>query len=1013
MTISSTTNRVSYTGNGVTTAFAFSNPFQVQADLKVLLVLISTGAETLQTITTHYTISGTTTNGVYPNGGTVNMVTAPSALYKLVIYREPALTQAIDLVENDALPAETLEQGLDKAVLITQRLDERLDRAITLPDGFTATFSPTLPADINTANAALVVNAAGDGWDVGPTTTEIADAEANAIAAAASAAAALVSENAAATSAANAALYAAASQWDDVAYKVFSDSPITIADADSGTLYAIDCTAGNVVVNLPAISALSLTGPWSIGFKKTDSSSNTITINRNGTDTIDGSTSKVLSRQYSGTNLIPDADGSPDNWTAMTFGEVPISGAIVGTTDTQSLTNKTISDALTFAEIATPSTPASGFGKTYFKSDGKLYVLDDTGAETQVGSGAGGINFFSDNPDAESSISPFAAYADAAASSPVDMDGGAPTVTITRNTTTPRRGNADFLITKDAANRQGEGVSRSFTIANADKYQMHQLIFEYLPSSAYVDDDVRLYIYDVTNATLIEPIGRDLKATSLGGKHYAYFQATDSTSYRYGFHIASTNASAYTINFDTIAIGPNQLAKGAFVSDWVAYTPTGSHVTNATYTGFYRRVGDTLELRARVVYAGATNAATELTFNLPTGLTIDTAKLNSTSNTDSVLGLAAIQDVSVNDYQGVVSYNSTTSLKVRILVEGAAVASTNTNFTSASPFTIASGDRIQIQAWGIPIVGWASSINVANETSNKTIAFKARLSANQNIATGSLAKITFDTVTGTTMGCFNKGGAFNTSTTRFECPESGTYFFNFVLLPNSNNTAASAYTSQLRKNGTSVKNFRMWADETTSQWDGSAVIELVKGDYVEVYASGDANFDMLGGDAADNCVFEGFKIQGNQTIGMDEVVAASYATDAGQSIPNNTVTAIVFEDKRIDTHNAMNTSTGGYTVPVSGTYLVSTMHGYVGTTAWAITENITSLIYLNGVAKGYSYFVYPASSASSISAHIQNTTIVAAVKGDTISAQALQTSGGSLALIADGDRVQISIIRIK
>jgi len=81
MTISSTTNRVSYTGNGVTTAFAFSNPFQVQADLKVLLVLISTGAETLQTITTHYTISGTTTNGVYPNGGTVNMVTAPSALY--------------------------------------------------------------------------------------------------------------------------------------------------------------------------------------------------------------------------------------------------------------------------------------------------------------------------------------------------------------------------------------------------------------------------------------------------------------------------------------------------------------------------------------------------------------------------------------------------------------------------------------------------------------------------------------------------------------------------------------------------------------------------------------------------------------------------------------------------------------------------------------------------------------------------------------------------------------------
>jgi len=206
MTVSSTTNRVSYTGNGVTTAFAFSNPFQAQADLKVLLVLISTGAETLQTITTHYTISGTTTNGVYASGGTVNMVSAPSALYKLVIYRDPALTQTIDLVENDALPAETLEQGLDKSVMVAQRVRELVDRAMSLPDGFTGTFDTSLPSDIETADAVLKVNAAGDAFEMGPTTSEIEDAEANAIAAAASASAASASAAAAATSAAAAAV---------------------------------------------------------------------------------------------------------------------------------------------------------------------------------------------------------------------------------------------------------------------------------------------------------------------------------------------------------------------------------------------------------------------------------------------------------------------------------------------------------------------------------------------------------------------------------------------------------------------------------------------------------------------------------------------------------------------------------------------------------------------------------------------------------------------------------------
>jgi len=180
MTVSSTTNRVSYTGNGVTTAFAFSYPFQSTSDLKVLKVTISTGAESLQVLNTDYTISGTTSNGVYPSGGTVNMTSAPSALYKLVIYRDPALTQTIDLVENDALPAETLEQGLDKSTLINQRTRELVDRAVTLPDGFTGTFDPALPSDIDTADVLLKVNAAGDGFEIGPTTVDIADAEENA-----------------------------------------------------------------------------------------------------------------------------------------------------------------------------------------------------------------------------------------------------------------------------------------------------------------------------------------------------------------------------------------------------------------------------------------------------------------------------------------------------------------------------------------------------------------------------------------------------------------------------------------------------------------------------------------------------------------------------------------------------------------------------------------------------------------------------------------------------------------
>lgn len=131
MTISSTENRATYTGNGVTTVFAFGYLFFANADLVVVKRTISTGVDVVQSITTHYTVSGAGN----PAGGNVTMLTAPTSDEQIIIYRDPAVTQQTDFVDNDPLPAASLETVADKLTMIAQRLKELTNRALRQPDG--------------------------------------------------------------------------------------------------------------------------------------------------------------------------------------------------------------------------------------------------------------------------------------------------------------------------------------------------------------------------------------------------------------------------------------------------------------------------------------------------------------------------------------------------------------------------------------------------------------------------------------------------------------------------------------------------------------------------------------------------------------------------------------------------------------------------------------------------------------------------------------------------------------
>jgi hypothetical protein len=295
---------------------------------------------------------------------------------------------------------------------------------------------------------------------------------------------------------------------------------------------------------------------------------------------------------------------------------------------------------------------------------------------------AGGFINYITNPSAESSTTGWATYADAAAATPADGTGGSPNVTWTRNTSSPIRGNADFAFAKDAANRQGQGVAFAFTLATTDRSKKCQITFDYDTSTAnYSAGDLRVYIYDVTNATLVTP-----QAVSIPkgvNTFQTTFDSTTSTSYRLILHVATTNAAAYTVDFDNFVVNAGEVVQGAAVGTWeetTSYTVTAS-TTNPTYGAGatqYRRTdreGRFAIVRWEFQQANAGTAGTgTYRLPLPTGLTIDFAYLLRVANVSAagVVGQGRIDngtnylaqviaDTSLSNSLNVVLFNDTTA----------------------------------------------------------------------------------------------------------------------------------------------------------------------------------------------------------------------------------------------------------------------------------------------------------------------------------------------------------------
>lgn len=615
------------------------------------------------------------------------------------------------------------------------------------------------------------------------------------------------------------------------------------------------------------------------------------------------------------------------------------------------------------------------------------------------GGGSGGINYLA-NPDFESSTTGYAAYADAAGAAPVDGTGGSPVLTITRTTSSPLRDLASGLITKDASNRQGNGVSYDFSIAAADQAKVLSISFDYaIASGTFVGGtdaavgDLVLYVYDVTNAVLIQPSAFKILGSVSGQfyKHQATFQSnSNSTSYRLIWHVATTSASAWTVKVDNVQVGPQSVLFGSPTTDPVAYTPVFQGFGTPTSVNITSwRSGRYLFVEGSFV-AGTTTAAEArigLGYNGVAGnVTVDPTALPAIRT----VGKVAVSNLAARDYQ-VLSEPSATYLTVGYQESTTTSALTKQNGNAIN----SSGNTFTFFA-KVPIAGWASSVQMSNDTETRVVAMSAQLAAT------SLSNNTETTLTAWTTQ-LDTHGAFSSGV--FTAPVSGVFEISGAVIFSANATGTRYATFQ--KNGATTIAIAQISTAASGTVDAqvvlpSVLVSLSAGDTLRMRA-----FQNSGGSLSlqtgTNTTLSVRRLSGPTAIAASETIFARY--NSSSSSMSSTPAKVTYTSKDTDTHGVY--SSGTFTVPAQGVYDIKASLRFQTTPVVDHTSSV--YIYKNGSAVKQYIHRYKVASTTSQTVVAVDTLMLNA--GDTIEIYG-SVEGTSPSIVSASNDNVFTIVRL-
>ena len=303
MTVPAENVRTILNCNGSVTDFAFTFKIFSEGDIKIIAT-DSNGVETDLTITTDYTVTGE--NGAFENGGTVSTVKeidgamasyAYASGYTITILLDLEFKQETDLEYGGNYSSQALELMSDRLTKIIQQLAAKQIRAfrfkkssqlseMELPDP-TAGYYLYSPDGISVDWITNVITGSTEATAFGKSLIDDADASA--------ALTTLGLTTFIKTLMNDANAYTARKTLKTPLSRVSTvvkTAAYTVTSSDDGMLITVDATAGNIPITLPAVG--DLWNGFTIGIKKTDSSSNYVESTPDGTENIDGNSSHIL-----------------------------------------------------------------------------------------------------------------------------------------------------------------------------------------------------------------------------------------------------------------------------------------------------------------------------------------------------------------------------------------------------------------------------------------------------------------------------------------------------------------------------------------------------------------------------------------------------------------------------------------------------------------------------------------------------------------------------------------------